>query len=253
MLARRETLYGLPIDLLTMEQTVERILNTIENGGTCRHAVLNAPKVVRAQSDETLASAIRGCDLVSADGSWVAFAARLSGVQVPERFGGVDLMQRLLSVAAERGMSVFLLGASEPVVEEVAVQLVKQHPNLKVAGYHHGYYDRQDNLSVVNQIKTSQAQLLFVALPTPRKELWLAENFQRTGSVFAMGVGGSFDVVAGIAARAPRWAQHIGCEWLWRLAQEPRRLARRYFQVALPFLRLALCEAIRRRQLRSSG
>ena len=247
MASARSELLGAPLDLLALEDAVGAVEAAID-GRQCRqHACVNAAKIVRLQKDEVLRDAIRGCDLVTADGQGVVWAARLLGLPVPERVAGIDLMEALLAQAARRGHRVYLLGARPDVLEDAAAEIRRRHPATSIVGRHHGYFSREDEALVVRDIASARPDLLFVALETPAKELFLARHRDVLRIPFAMGVGGSFDVLAGRRRRAPRWAQRIGLEWLFRLAQEPRRLARRYISGNARFLALLARELLRRR------
>lgn len=220
--------FGVPLHPLTMEQTVDRVEQLIGSGGVHQHVVLNAAKIVQLAGDDGLREVVRGCSLVNADGQAVVWAGRLLGVPVPERVTGIDLMERLLARAAERGWRVYFLGASDDVVRRVAEIESDRYPGLVVAGYRSGFWSAAEEDQVVAAVAAARPTLLFVALPTPAKENFLARNIDRLGASFAMGVGGSFDVVAGVTRRAPHWMQRVGLEWAFRLVQEPRRMFRRY-------------------------
>jgi N-acetylglucosaminyldiphosphoundecaprenol N-acetyl-beta-D-mannosaminyltransferase len=220
--------FGVPLHPLTMEQTVDRVEQLVRSGGTHQHVVLNAAKVVQLADDIDLRDVVRSCSLVNADGQAVVWAGRLLGVAVPERVTGIDLMERLLARAAERGWPVYFLGATDDVVRRVAEIETMRHPGLIVAGHRDGFWSADEEGAVVAAVAAARPTLLFVALPTPAKERFLARNIDRLGVAFAMGVGGSFDVVAGVTRRAPGWMQRLGLEWAFRLGQEPRRMFRRY-------------------------
>jgi N-acetylglucosaminyldiphosphoundecaprenol N-acetyl-beta-D-mannosaminyltransferase len=154
---------------------------------------------------------------------------------------GIDLMEVLVAEAVERGWSVFLLGATDAVVERLAGQLAGR--GVRIAGRHHGYFPEEDEADVAAAIRASGATLLFVGMPTPRKERFVIHQAVPAGIPFSMGVGGSFDVLAGELSRAPRAMQRAGLEWLFRLVQEPRRLLRRYLVTNTRFLALLVAEA----------
>jgi N-acetylglucosaminyldiphosphoundecaprenol N-acetyl-beta-D-mannosaminyltransferase len=240
----RVDLFGVPVDTLTMDQTVDQIRAWASSGDPHQHVVLNAAKVVELERSPALAEVIRGCDLVSPDGVSVVWASRVLGRPLPERVNGTDLMERLVATAAEDGHTVFFLGARAEVVAKTVEVLQARHPSLKVAGYHHGYWT--DHGEIVRTIRRAEPHYLFLGIPSPRKEFWLSTNLKQLGVPFAMGVGGSFDVIAGVHRRAPRWACEHGLEWLWRLAQEPRRMWRRYLIGNSQFLALVLRESLRR-------
>ncbi len=171
---------------------------------------------------------VGGCELVSADGQSVVWASRLLRDPLPERVAGIDLMHALLGLAAENGYRVFFLGARAEVLERAIERLREQHPQLAIAGARDGYFSAEEETEVCDEIRASRADILFVAMTSPRKEYFLGEHGESLGAPFVMGVGGSIDVVAGVTRRAPLLWQRLGLEWLFRLLQEPRRMFRRY-------------------------
>lgn len=220
---------GLPLHPVTVEQAVSLVEGAVSGGGRLNHVALNAAKVATARRVPALARAIRAAGLVTADGQGVVWGARLLGLGVPERVTGIDLMDRLVALAAERGFRTYFLGARPEVVEATVAHYRRAHPDLAVAGARDGYFGEGEEASVARTVRDAGADLLFCALPTPRKEVFLDRWFAETGARFAMGVGGAFDVVAGVRRRAPPWLQEAGLEWFYRFAQEPVRLGRRTF------------------------
>ncbi|MDE1179734.1 WecB/TagA/CpsF family glycosyltransferase [Paraburkholderia sp.] len=172
--------------------------------------------------------------MINIDGMGVVWGARLLGHAVPERVAGVDLFDRLLADAAEKGFPVFLLGATEQVVANTVARCSSLHPGLQVAGYHHGYF-WADERAIVDKIRLSGARLLFVAITSPKKENFINRWKADLGVDFVMGVGGTFDVIAGKVKRAPVWMQKCGMEWLFRVVQEPRRMWKRYLSTNTHF------------------
>jgi N-acetylglucosaminyldiphosphoundecaprenol N-acetyl-beta-D-mannosaminyltransferase len=164
----------------------------------------------------------------------VVWAGRLLGHDIPERVAGVDLFDRLLQEAARRGYPVFLLGATQAVVSATAARCTVRYPGLQLVGYHHGYF-WDNEAAVVQQIRASGARLLFVAITSPRKENFIHRWQAELGVDFVMGVGGTFDVVAGKVRRAPLWMRRSGLEWLFRVLQEPRRMWKRYLVTNVRF------------------
>jgi N-acetylglucosaminyldiphosphoundecaprenol N-acetyl-beta-D-mannosaminyltransferase len=245
-------IFGVPLHRETMGQTVERIARLIDAGGAHQHVVLNAAKVVQMADDASLRDIVAGCAVINADGQSVVWAARLLGVDIPERVTGVDLMQHLLDKAAERGWAVYFLGAEEQIVRDVARIEQERHPGLVVAGWRNGFWTPEQEADVVADVAATRATLLFAAMPTPRKERFLAEHLDDLGVTFAMGVGGSFDIVAGVTRRAPVWMQRAGLEWSYRLLQEPRRMFKRYLVGNTRFILLTMREmrAARRKKRR---
>lgn len=226
-----------------MDETVQRCAAIIERGEGAQHVVLNAAKIVMMADVPELRSVVRDCALVNADGQSVVWAARLLGHPVPERVPGIDLMHRLLQEAERAGWPVYFLGARQEVLEQCLSVCKSTHPDLVLAGAHHGYF--ADDAAMAAVIRQSGARLLFVGISSPRKELFLAAQRHRLGPLLAVGVGGAFDVVAGVTRRAPVWMQRAGLEWLYRFMQEPRRMWRRYLVGNLRFVGMVLAELIR--------
>jgi N-acetylglucosaminyldiphosphoundecaprenol N-acetyl-beta-D-mannosaminyltransferase len=219
---------GIPVANLTEDETVAAIDELISKGGSHYAAVVNAAKIVAANSDERLKQILLDADLVTADGMSVVWASRVLGQPLKHRVTGIDLFERLIEHAAQRGLSVYFLGAREESVRGVVEVFTNKYPSLRIAGYHNGYFAESESKSLVESIRLSLADLLFVAMGSPAQEYWIASNTENAGVRFALGVGGSFDHVSGLARRAPRWMQRIGFEWLYRLVREPRRMWRRY-------------------------
>ncbi|MEK6410672.1 MAG: WecB/TagA/CpsF family glycosyltransferase [Acidobacteriota bacterium] len=230
------TVAGIRIANLSEDEAVELVGKLVSEGGPHYAAVVNAAKIVTANRDETLKRALLEADIVTADGMSVVWASRLLRRALKQRVTGIDLFQRLVEHAARCGLSVYFLGAREESVRGTVRRLTARHPNLRVAGYRNGYFAASESNAVAEAIKQSAPDLLFVAMGSPVQEYWIASNLARTGARFALGVGGSFDHVGGLAARAPRWMQRVGLEWFHRLIREPRRLWRRYLVGNLKFI-----------------
>lgn len=201
--------------------------------------------------DLELAAACQAGQLIVADGMSVVWALRASGQEAPERVAGVDLMAQLLEAAAENALRVYFLGAKPEVVRTLVDRSHAQYPKLQIAGFRDGYFGPEDHLTIVEEIRASGAHMLFVGMPSPFKEIWCERHRQRLEVPVIMGVGGSFDVLAGFIKRAPRWAQSMGLEWFWRLLMEPRKLWKRYLTTNSEFLWLAGREIVTRRLGRS--
>jgi N-acetylglucosaminyldiphosphoundecaprenol N-acetyl-beta-D-mannosaminyltransferase len=227
-MSKRIELLSLPVDSLTMDETVGLIRGAIENGRVMQHIVVNAAKMVNAQKDFALRQSIVESDIINADGQAVVWASKFLGKPLPERVAGIDLMERLVAMAHENGLKIFFLGAMESVVREVVFKYTLKYSDSIVAGYRNGYFSPEEDGEVALQIAESGAHLLFVAITSPRKEIFLNQYKDVMNIPFVMGVGGSFDVVAGKVSRAPMWMQKSGLEWLYRVYQEPRRMWKRY-------------------------
>ncbi len=242
----RVTLFGCNIDNVSMEETLERVEDFVRAGRPHQHVVVNVDKLVKASRDEDLRRIINACDLVNVDGMPVVWASRLLGKPLKERVAGIDLFEALMRRAADKGWRVFLLGARPDVVREVAATYARRYPALVLAGVRDGYWQGKDaEAGVVRQVRDSRADLLFVAISSPRKEQFLGLYQAEMRIPFAMGVGGSFDVAIGRVKRAPAWMQKAGLEWFFRFLQEPRRMFRRYFIDDMAFIWLVVKEAAR--------
>ncbi len=226
---------GCPIDRLTLAQTVERSQAIIEQGTFAQQVSINAAKLITLKQDADLRDVVNRCELVNADGQSVVWASRLLGDPLPERVAGIDLMHALIAMAEREGYGIYILGARREVLETAVRQLHEMHPDLRIVGYRDGYFSEEESPVVAAAISHSGAQILFVAMSSPRKEHWLGEHGPTLGVPFVMGVGGSIDIVAGITRRAPQAWQRLGVEWLYRLLQEPRRMLRRYLITNVKF------------------
>jgi len=223
------------IDRLDMLQTLARCQAIIEQGTFVQQVSINAAKLVALRHDADLRDVVNRCGLVNADGQSVVWASRLLGDPLPERVAGIDLMDALIAMAEREGYGIYILGARREVLETAVKRLRDVHPGLRLVGYRDGYFSDDESPEVAAAIHDSKAQILFVAMSSPRKEHWLSEYGPGLNVPFVMGVGGSVDIVAGITRRAPpRW-QRLGVEWLYRLLQEPRRLLPRYLVTNIQF------------------
>ena len=244
----RATVLGTPVDRLDMDQSVRRCLQAIESGEYLQHVVLNVAKLIALQDDNSLREIVHRCAVINADGQGVVWASRLLGDPLPERVAGIDLMFNLLALAEQRGFRVYVLGARAEVLQRAVARLRSDYPGLQLAGYRDGYFAESEVDAVCADIRDAQAQILFVAMSSPRKEHFLGEYGARLGVPFVMGVGGAIDIVAGTTRRAPRILQRLGLEWLFRLLQEPRRLGPRYVVTNGRFAALLMGELLSRRK-----
>lgn len=236
----RADILGCSIDRLDMGETVAAVEHAIATRTFTQHMAINAAKLVAMHDDPKLSEIVAGCDLVTADGQAVVWASKLLGDPLPERVAGIDLMDELLAHAGRRGYRVSFLGAKAEVLERALEQLREKYPRLEVASARDGYYADDEAPAVCEEIRAGRADILFVAMSSPRKEYFLGEHGPNLGAPFVMGVGGSIDVIAGITRRAPGIWQRLGLEWLFRLLQEPRRMFRRYAVTNARFIALVM-------------
>jgi N-acetylglucosaminyldiphosphoundecaprenol N-acetyl-beta-D-mannosaminyltransferase len=220
---------GCPVDNLNMDESLERIDHAIQHQQQIHHTVVNAGKMVMMQKDQELNESVVSADMINADGQAVVWAAKVLGTPLKERVAGIDLMESLVEKAHEKGYKIFFFGAKEEVVKEVVDRYSKTYSPDIVAGYRNGYFKEEEKPAIAKQIADSGANLLFVAISSPTKEIFLNSYKKELSKLnFIMGVGGSFDVVAGKVKRAPIWMQKAGLEWFYRFLQEPGRMWKRY-------------------------
>lgn len=239
-------IFGCDVAALNMQETVEEIERRIIGKIKTQHVVINAGKVVLMDKDEKLQKIIKDCPIINADGQSIVWASKLLKKPVPERVAGIDLMEELIKLSADKGYRVYFFGAKEEVVTNVVDKYRKEYKNLQVAGYRNGYFTEEDMPNIINNIKESKADILLVAFSSPNKEYWLEENMDKIEVPFCMGVGGSFDVAAGKTVRAPKWMQKSGLEWFYRFIQEPKRMWKRYLVGNSKFISITLREKFKR-------
>ena len=243
----RRDLFGTAVDALTMTQAVNRCTEAVERGTYLSVGVVNAAKVVAMRKSERLQQAVRGCGVVLADGQSVVWASRILGSPLPERVAGIDLFVELLDRAERRGYRVYFLGARPEVLRQMLAEVGRRYPGLAVAGARDGYFGVDEESDVAADIRRSGADLLFIGMSSPKKELFVSQRGASTGARVVHGVGGSFDVLAGLTQRAPVWWQDRGLEWLYRAWQEPVRLGRRYLTTNSSFMAMVARELMLRR------
>ncbi len=241
---------GVPVHSLSLSEAVERLSDAVARREPATVISLNGALLRRALRDPRVAATVRGATLVIPDGVGVLVAARILGAPLRRRLAGVDLAETLCARAAARGWRLFLLGAAPGVADAAADRLSARYPGLQVVGAAHGFYPAGEEPRLLRRIRESAADVLLVAFGAPRQELWLAQHGAGLGVPVMMGVGGTLDVLAGRARRAPRWVQTVGLEWFYRLAREPWRWS--VVRTIPPLFLIALRERIRR-ALRERG
>lgn len=228
---------GIKLNPLTMDETVTVVDQEFIQKNKPLHLMgVNADKINQCYEDSNMMKIVNNCGVVNADGASVVLAGKYLGIDIPERVAGIDLMQELLKLSENKSYSVYFFGAKEEVVKKMLNNFKQVYPNLKVSGYRNGYFSDEDVDSISEDIRQKKPQIVFVGITSPKKE-FLIERFLEDGiqSVF-MGVGGSFDVLSGTIKRAPLWMQKAHLEWLFRVANEPKRLFKRYFVGNIGFI-----------------
>lgn len=234
----RQDFLGVPVDCLTLEQTVAVAERAMRGRHTLRQVSINVAKFVAMRQNPELDADVRSSDIVNIDGMGIVWAARLLGLSIPERVAGIDLFESVLALCAKEGYRPYFLGARPEILECAVAEATVRHPGLLFAGSRNGYFAANEEEGVVSGIKASHADCLFIGMPTPRKERFLAKYGKELDVPFVMGVGGSLDVLAGRVRRAPRMVQAAGFEWLFRMVQEPMRLGPRYLKSNAAFARI---------------
>ena len=232
-------------DPLTLPQTVDAVFRRLDEGERGWLCTVNVAILMMMRADARLQAFVDRAALVVADGQPLVWCAPWFGQSLPERVTGVDLIDALCARAAAEGRRVYLLGATGEMVAKVAQQLRERHANLQVACAD-GYFTQHEAAARAERIRASGTDILIVGMGVPRQEYFLDEQWRRLGVGIAIGVGGSFDVLAGARARAPKWIQKTGMEWAFRMIQEPRRLFARYLVTNSQFVWLVLCALLRR-------
>lgn len=229
VLMKKEQYLGVDVSPLNYEEIIDDIRQRIEAGKQSTIIAVNPEKVMAANNNSELKNLINDSTYQIPDGVGIILASKLKKGNIRSRVTGVDMMERLIRFAAEEDRKVFLYGAKEEVVVRAKKNLEEKYQGLNIVGYENGYV--QDQEALLKKINDSEAELLFVAMGSPKQELWIQENKPKLAVKVFQGVGGSFDVFAGKVQRAPKVYRQLGLEWFYRLIKEPKRLKR---QMALP-------------------
>lgn len=219
---------GVRIDRESMQETVIKIKKAVESHQIIQVITANPELIYATGKDARLKQLINSAQIITPDGVGVVWAAKHLGYPVAERVTGIDLVEALFPVAAEKGWRVFLLGSKPGVAEQAAQKVEEKHPGF-VWQAEHGYFSREEEPALLEKIREFKPDLLLVGLGAPRQEFWIFSNLA-LGTV-TVGVGGSFDALAGLNKRAPQWIQDLRLEWLYRLVRQPQRFKR---QLVLP-------------------
>lgn len=226
----RANVLGVPVAMVSEVEVLAFVRDQIERKEPAQIVTVNAEFVMMARRDREFAAVVRSA-LATPDGAGVVWAMRRGGARQDRRVGGSDLIWSISEQAAGMGHRVFLLGARDGIACEAGEALVMRYPGLQVAGCYAGSAAPDEEASIVDLIRHSEADILCVAFGAPAQDIWIARNLLSTGASVAIGVGGSFDYVAGRTRRAPPWMRDHGLDWLWRLLRQPWRWRR---MLALP-------------------
>lgn len=234
-------------DPLPLPQTVDAIFQLLNKGQRGWLCTVNVAILMMMREDRRLQDFVDRAAINVADGQPLIWCAPWLGSRLPERVTGVDLVDAICARAAREGKRIYLLGATGEIVNRVMQRLQLRHPGLRIACAD-GYFGPDEAAARAEHVRAAETDILFVGMGVPRQEHFIEEQWERLGVGMAIGIGGSFDVLAGLRARAPVWVQRIGMEWAFRLAQEPRRLFKRYLTTNSQFIRLVLCAMLKGKQ-----
>ena len=227
----RVEILGVQVDAVTMAQAVERVENLIAARQPALVATANAEMLMRATHDAELKKILNAAELVVPDGAGTVWAAHHLGKEMPERVAGFDLVQELLKIAPEKSQRIFLFGAAPGIADGAKSKAESLYPGIKIVGTRNGFFTAADEQEIVAQIRAAAPDILLAALGVPKQEKWLAAHKSELNVPVSIGVGGTFDVMAGVVKRAPKWMQRAKLEWLFRAMLQPSRAGR---LIALP-------------------
>lgn len=233
------SIFGVEIHNTTLEEATELVKEYLKGDILNTICTPNTEIVMAAKEDPTLKELINQFDFIIPDGIGLIYGSKMKKKPLKERVTGFDLSMKLLEIAQEKGYSVFLLGGKEGVAKKASENIVKKYSNIKIAGYHHGYFkgshighdNHQEEKKIVEMINESKTDIIFVGLGFPKQEIWIAKNKERIHGKVIIGNGGTMDILAGVSKRAPEIFQRLGLEWFYRLIREPTRIKR---QLAIP-------------------
>lgn len=234
----KENILGVDVSPLSYEDLKKNIEKDIENNKKSFIVAINPEKILKARKDEKLKELLNNATYEIPDGIGVIYASKLKKGNIKTRITGIDSMEMLCKLSEEKKYKIFMYGAKEETIKKAKENLEIKFPNIQIVGTINGY--EKDNDKIISSINKSKADIVFVALGSPKQEYWITENMDKVSAKIFQGVGGSFDVFSGNIKRAPKWMQKIGLEWLYRLIKEPKRIFRQIKLVK--FLWLALIE-----------
>lgn len=244
---RRIYVLGSLIDKVNRKEAIGKIEEFIEEKTPHHVITANAEIIYLGTENKSLSRTLNKADLVTADGSGVIWASKYLGDPIEERVTGIDLLDAICKDANQKGWKLYFLGAAPGIAEKAVLKVLELYPECQIVGYENGYFKEDDEERIVENIKKANPDILFVALGAPRQEFWIREHLKELEVPVCMGVGGSFDVLAGKVDRAPEWMQKSGLEWLYRLIKEPWRFKR---MLSLPKFVLAV---VKQKQTKEDG
>lgn len=223
---KKVTILGVPVDAITMGEAVARIDGFIEKRTPVLVATANAEMLMRATHDGALRRILQGAAMVTPDGAGTVWAAHHLGHAMPERVAGYDMVQELMREAPAKHRRIFFFGSAPGVADKAKKKAEQLYPGIEIVGTRNGFFTAADEPAIIEEIKAAHPDILLAALGVPKQEKWLAKHLSELSVPVAIGVGGTFDVMAGVMKRAPRWMQRAKLEWLFRGMMQPQRAGR---------------------------
>lgn len=233
----RIELLGVPVDCVDMERSLQIVDGFVQGDRAEAVVAVNPEKIMKARQDPVLLAQLRSSGLLIPDGIGVVVAASLLGLGHMQRVPGSELMPEICRLSAKKGYRIFLLGGTSEVNSRVATVLEQRYPGIQIVGRQDGYFEESNIDGIIDRINDSDTQILFIALGSPKQELWMNKYLQNSTVRVCQGVGGTFDVLAGKVKRAPNAFRRMHLEWFYRLLSDPRRIVR---QKALPMFLFAV-------------
>lgn len=228
---KRVKILGVDVDSVTMQEALDRTESFFEARKSVIVATANAEMLMRATYDEELKDILNSAELVVPDGAGTVWAAHHLGYEMPERVAGYDLAQELMKRASLKSRRIYFFGSAPGVAEKAKLKAEELYPGIQIVGTRNGYFQDSDEAKIIADIKSTKPDLLLAALGVPKQEKWLAKYKDELNVPVSIGVGGTFDVMAGVMKRAPKWMQRAKLEWLFRAMLQPKRAGR---LIALP-------------------
>ncbi|MFB3787132.1 MAG: WecB/TagA/CpsF family glycosyltransferase [bacterium] len=234
-----------PVDCLEENETAEYLYEKIQNRQRCHVAPVNAAVVVMASRHPDFREILQGMDLLLPDGFWLQTASRLCRLPSPHHVATVPLTYKLLRRMAPQGARVYLLGATDEVVNGAAREITRRFPGIQIAGFHNGYFTELEEKQIVQNLNETHPGLLLIGISSPKRELFMTRNRNALAVPVVIGVGGLLDILGGKTSEGPQWLRRIGMMWLFRFIQEPRRMWQRAIMLSGEFVWLVLKQAVR--------
>ncbi|SKA87517.1 N-acetylglucosaminyldiphosphoundecaprenol N-acetyl-beta-D-mannosaminyltransferase [Clostridium sp. USBA 49] len=240
-------IFDVNINNLTWDELIDLVNKAVEDKNSSKYLLtINVDHVVKMQDDKVFYNIYKNADIVTADGMPIIWASKLLGKPIKEKLSGSDILPKLLPLIEKKQYRIFFLGAAEGVAEMAANNIKKKYKNIQIVGTYSPSYgfekNEEENRKIINMIKDANVDILFVGLGAPKQEKWISKYKEEYKVPLSLGVGATFDFIAGNIKRAPKWMQNAGLEWFWRFIQEPRRLFRRYFIEDIKFFKIVAKE-----------